>query len=487
MNASLVWPVSVPLLGAVLCIVWPRRSNTIANTTGAFILVAAVWLLYRVYESGPLIHALGGWSAGLGIALRADGLSAVLLLMTAIISMAVSTYASIYFREPRTRARFWPLWLLMWCSLNALFLSGDLFNLYVTLELMGLTAVSLAIINDERESLRAALRYLLVGLLGSMAYLAGVALLYTRYGSLDLLTVSQALQAEPAAWVALSIMTIGLLLKTAMFPLHFWLPPAHANAAAPVSAALSALVVKAAFYLILRLWLDLFDQVATPLAANLLGVLGGSAVLWGSWQAIRAERLKLLAAYSTIAQLGYLVLFFPLIFALPQGVARDAALAGLVLMALAHGFAKSALFLSAGIIQHHGGHDRIAEMHSTVQALPATSFTMALAGVVLIGLPPSGAFLGKWELISGSVYTGQWLIVVVVSIGSMLAAVYVFRLISRGFGTSPYPKRTVLIEREEIPALVLAIFAVVLGLGVAPPLWKLLGFTTAMTAQLLPY
>jgi formate hydrogenlyase subunit 3/multisubunit Na+/H+ antiporter MnhD subunit len=427
---------------------------------------------------------LGGWAPGLGIVLRADGLSAVLVLMTAIIGMAVSAYASVYFHEAKTRARFWPLWLLLWCSLNALFLSGDLFNLYVTLELLGLTAVSLAVLNEERESLRAALRYLLVGLFGSMAYLAGVALLYTRYGSLDLLTVSQSLHAEPSTWVALSLMTFGLLLKTAMFPFHFWLPPAHANAAAPVSAVLSALVVKAAFYLVLRLWLDLFSPVVTPLAANLLGVLGGFAVIWGSWQALRAKRFKLLAAYSTIAQLGYLVLFFPLLFALPQGMVKDAALAGLVLMALAHGFAKSALFLSAGIIQHRAGHDRIDEMHATVQALPATAFTIALASVVLIGLPPSGAFLGKWELISGSVYTGQWMIVVVVLIGSLLAAGYMFRLISLGFGTSPYPKRAVLIDREEIPALLLAVIAVVLGLGVAPSLWKLLGLTTTMTALL---
>jgi multicomponent Na+:H+ antiporter subunit D len=481
---SLVWPVILPLLGAVLCVLWPKRSPVIANVIGTFILVAATGLVFQVYQTGPLVHKVGGWSAGLGIALRADGLSAALVLMTAIVSMATSMYAGFYFNKARTHARFWPLWLLMWCSLNALFLSGDLFNLYVTLELMGLTAVSLAIINDESEALRAALRYLLVGLFGSMAYLAGIALLYTRYGSLDLLTVAQSLQAGPATWVALSLVTTGLLLKTAMFPFHFWLPPAHASAAAPVSAVLSALVVKAAFYLILRLWLDLFSHVATPLAANLLGGLGGMAVLWGSWQAIRAKRLKLLAAYSTIAQLGYLLLFFPLLFALPPGIARDAALAGLVLMALAHGFAKSALFLSAGVIQHQGGHDRIAELRPIMQTLPGTSFTIALVGVVLIGLPPSGAFLGKWELISGSITTGYWLIVVVVSIGSLLAAVYMFRLISQGFGINAYPKRDVLVAREELPALLLALMAVALGLGAAPPLWKLLGFTTTVTAQM---
>ena len=126
-------------------------------------------------------------------------------------------------------------------------------------------------------------------------------------------TLAQRLTAGPSAWTAATLITAGLLIKTALFPLHFWLPPAHANAPAPVSAALSALVVKAAFYLVLRIWLDLFAPLASSGLTHLLGLLGAMAVLWGSWCALRAERLKLLAAYSTLAQIGYLFLFLPLI------------------------------------------------------------------------------------------------------------------------------------------------------------------------------
>ncbi len=246
-----------------------------------------------------------------------------------------------------------------------------------------------------------------------MLFLAGVSLIYAGYGTLDMAALADMIEAGPVAWTALALMTAGLLLKTALFPLHFWLPPAHASAPAPVSAVLSALVVKVAFYLVLRLWLDVFATVVTPAAANLLGMLGAGAVLWGSWQALHAERLKLLAAYSTVAQLGYLFLFFPLLLALPPGPARELAAGGLVMLALTHGFAKAGLFLAIGVIQQHSGHDRIRDLSGTAQRLPATTFAIALAGVALIGLPPSGAFLGKWQLLAGAFATGQWLWVVV--------------------------------------------------------------------------
>ncbi len=474
MTEAAVWLVALPLTGALVAALVPGRGNLVGVTTGVATAAMALALLAQVATAGPIRYALGGWAPGLGIALHADGLAAVLLLMTALVALAASVYATAYFSRPADRERFWPLWLLLWTALNALFLAGDLFNLYVALELMGLAAAALAALGGKRAALEAALRYLMVGLLGSMAYLAGVALLYTAYGSLDLVTVAAAIRPEPAAWTALALMTAGLLLKTALFPLHFWLPPAHANAPAPVSAALSALVVKAAFYLVLRLWLDLFAPVATAAAADLIGLLGAGAVLWGSWQALRAERLKLMAAYSTVAQIGYLFLFFPLLTALPAGPARDAALGGAVLLALTHGLAKGALFLAAGVVQQRAGHDRIRGLNGTAQGLPATTFAIALAGIALIGLPPSGAFLGKWQLIAGAIATGQWVWVPVVLAGSLMASAYVFRVIGHAFGHLEGPRRGIVVAREEAPALVLATLATV-GLGLfAAPLWTLL-------------
>ncbi|MFZ0470872.1 MAG: proton-conducting transporter membrane subunit [Thiogranum sp.] len=474
MTELLIGPVAAPLTGALVTMLLPRFATSVAIAAGVLITVAAGTLLYGVGTRGALGYDIGGWTAGLGIALRADGLSALLLMMNALVMLAASVYASAYFSKTAERARFWPLWLLLWTALNALLLSGDLFNLYVTLELLGLSAVALASLGNKTAAVQAALRYLLVGLLGSMLFLAGVSLIYAGYGTLDMASLAHVAQAGPIVWPALALMTVGLLLKTALFPLHFWLPPAHASAPAPVSAVLSALVVKASFYLVLRLWLDVFAEAVTPAAASLLGVLGAGAVLWGSWRALRAERLKLLAAYSTVAQLGYLFLFFPLLQALPPGAARDLAVGGLIILALTHGFAKAGLFLAIGIIQQRSGHDTIRELDGTAQRLPATTFAIALGGVALIGLPPSGSFLGKWQLLAAAFTTGQWWWVVVAVIGSLLAAAYIFRVLGHAFGHRTYPNQPVAIAREEWPALLLGVTAAVLMGLAGAPLWKLL-------------
>ena len=149
--------------------------------------------------AGTLHYAIGGWSAGLGIALRADGLSALLVTMSSLVLLAGSVYARGYFHREAERARFWPLWLLLWTALNALLLAGDLFNLYVTLELLGLSAVTLTALGGSAEALRAALRYLMVGLLGSMMFLAGVSLIYAGYGTLDMVMLARTVHSLTSA------------------------------------------------------------------------------------------------------------------------------------------------------------------------------------------------------------------------------------------------------------------------------------------------
>ncbi|MBK5970930.1 MULTISPECIES: complex I subunit 5 family protein [Thiorhodovibrio] len=480
MTDTLALALVLPLGGALLAVALPGQAArfgllaVVLNTLNTAALIVGVW------QQGVLRADFGGWGAPLGIGYLADGLAAAMLGMTALVTLAISVQAGGYFRDPARARHFWPLWLLLLTSLNGLFLSSDLFNLYVNLELLGLTAAALGALGGQRAALEANLRYLLVGLLGSMTYLLGVALVYGAFGTLDFAQLTEQLAAGtnspgPIAATALGLMVMGLALKAALFPLHFWLPPAHGSAPAPVSAALSALVVKAAFYLILRLWLEVLAPLTTPGASNLLGLLGAGAVLWGSWQALRAERLKLLAAYSTVAQLGYLFLFFPIMQGLPAGETRENLLAALALMALTHGFAKSGLFLAAGFVQQQAGHDRIAELSATLQRLPATTLALALAGTALIGLPPSGSFNAKWLLLSGAFSTGQWWWVLVLLAGTLLAVAYVFRLLARAFGLEPTPRQFFTQARAEVPALLLGATAVVvLGLGTAP-LWRLLG------------
>ncbi len=282
-------------------------------------LVVAVAIAAGVWRSGhALIYHLGGWAPPLGVALRADGFSAVMLVTSSVVLCATALFARPAFRTPpgtperRVTLVFWTLLLAVSGALNAVFLGNDLFNLYVALELLTFAAVPLVCLDGRAETLAAALRYLLFALLGSVLYLLGAALLYGAYGTLDIGLLHARIHAETVTYVAAALMTAGLLAKTALFPLHLWLPPAHAGAPPAASAVLSALVVKGSFFLTVRLWFYVLPGVPNQASAQVLAALGAAAILVGSAVALRQARLKLLIAYSTVAQIGYLFLMFPL-------------------------------------------------------------------------------------------------------------------------------------------------------------------------------
>jgi formate hydrogenlyase subunit 3/multisubunit Na+/H+ antiporter MnhD subunit len=465
--ALLPWVVAVPLAGALLAFLLRRHAATVGLAGALASAVTGLLLSLQVAAAGAQRHAVGGWGAPLGIDLYADGLSALMVAMTAVVGLGVSIYGSAYFGDGdgdagHRRAYFWPLWLLLWTALNGLFVTADVFNAYVTLELLGLSAVALVALAATPAALTGAMRYLLVGLLGSLLYLLGVGLLYAAAATLDLGQLAAVPLPDNVAAVALGAITAGLVLKTALFPFHFWLPPAHASAPAPVSALLSALVVKASFYLLLRFWFHVAPGLAGPMLANLFGVLGAAAVLWGSLRALTAERLKLVIAYSTVAQLGYLFLVFPLALGRPEGFT---AWGGVGLLVLAHATAKAAMFLSAGAILKEAAHDGVSGIDGTAQALPVTTFAFALAGVSLIGLPPTGGFAAKWLLLNAALATGQWWWAAVLVVGSLLAAAYTFRVLSHAFTRLPGdPPACTCAARLEWSALALAIAAVALGL-----------------------
>ena len=425
----IVWAIFIPLTGAVLGVLWPRSASVIAVLAALSTAVSVSALVWQVVDAGALRYALGGWGAPLGIDLYADGLSAVMLATTALVGVGITLYATRYFSQGSPAERsFWPLWLFLWTALNALFLSGDLFNLYVTLELLGLAAVALVALAGNRDAVTGAMRYLLVSLLGSLAYLLGVGLLYGAYGTLDIAALTQVVKPEATVWVAMGLMMTGLLLKTALFPLHFWLPPAHAAAPAPASALLSALVVKASFYLLMRLWLDVFP-VTTDDLGLVLGLLGTLAILWGSWKALRQVRLKLLVAYSTVAQLGYLFLAFPLALTAAAGTAWN----GVVLFIVSHALAKAAMFLAAGNILRAIGHDRIADFEHAPPGIALSWAAFGVAAVSIIGLPPSAGFSAKWLLLEATFVSGQWWWVIPILGGGVLAAAYMFKVLAAVF------------------------------------------------------
>lgn len=425
----LPWLVILPLIWALLALAFGRTCHHLL-TIGAILLLSlcSLGVLLQWLQRGDIYYALGDWLPPLGIGLRLDGVALALVLITTLVMAGVSLHAGQYLQGyPRARLYFWPLLAFAWTGLNVIWLSADLFNLYVGLELLGFSAVALVAITGQKDALAAALRYLYMALLGSLFYLLGVALIYSSYGVLDLPILKEALKGDTSTRVALSLMTLGLLLKTAIFPLHIWLPPAHGKALPPVSALLSALVVKASFYILVRLWLGIGSELLTINAAQFMGGLGAGAILWGGWMACRQQELKMLVAYSTVAQLGYLMLLFPLATGVSP-VAAQLAWEGGWLHLIAHGLAKAAMFLAAGNLVLAMGRGDLAGLHGVGRFLPFSLLGFGLAGVSIMGLPPSGGFTAKWLLLQSALSSGQWWWFVVILSGSALSAIYIFKV-----------------------------------------------------------
>lgn len=470
----LVLAIVLPVVGILLSLA--LGGKYIERITLALLLVGlcvTIAIFAAVLRSEQLlVYIVGNWRPPLGIALRADGISAAMVLTISVIIFAIGLFARSEFGQQngqtvtRSSYAFWTLLLGIWSGLNAVALGDDLFNLYVALELLTFAAVPLVCVKGYEETIKAALRYMLFALIGSVLYLLGTALIYGTYGTLDIALLADRVRPEPAAWTAAALMTVGLLAKTALFPLHLWLPPAHAGAPAPGSAVLSALVVKGSFILIVRLWFDAMPGLLTFTAAQLLATLGSGAILFGSVLALRQARLKLLVAYSTIAQIGYLFFIFPLA-AGDSGNELGASIAwtGGWLQLFSHAFAKTAMFMAAGLMAEALGHDRIAELGGIARALPITVIAFGLAGLSLMGVPPSGGFVAKWMLLSATVIEGQWWWAAVMLVGGLLAGGYVFVVIGKTLEKNEaLTLRAPIARHREILVLAVALCAVLLGL-----------------------
>lgn len=441
---------------------WWGTALTATAAGGSLVVTVAV------AGGGPLRLALGGWTPPVGIILRADGFAAAMLMLTALVGVAVSVFATASVTLSRW---FWPLWLFLLAGLNAVYLAGDLFNTYVALELVTVAAVALVALGG-RTALVPALRYLFVAVLGSFGFLTAVALVYARTGTLDIAQAGERMPDDGLALAVLGIVAVSMALKTALFPLHGWLPPAHAGAPAAVSPIMSALVIKASFAVLVRVWVEFASAPGAVILAQLLGILGALGVLWGGFVALHQSALKRVVAYSTIAQVGYFFVLFPLLTpALAADAGADAVAAaryawgGILILVLAHGLAKAAMFIAAGALMAGYGTDRLYALRGSANRFPLLALAFGASGVALAGLPPALAFAGKFQTMSAALASGQWWWMVVLLLGGLLTLAYTARVLTimlRVDAGSEEPQPVA--ARMQWSAALLALLALVLGL-----------------------
>ncbi len=398
------------------------------------------------YGSGLAIDGwlLGGWALPLGIRWTLEPTSLALLTLTTVVAVATSLSS---LTERIKRHEHWTLWWLMWAALNTLWLSRDLFNVYVALELLSLSAAGLVALSPKDPYGFSALRYVLVALIASLFYLLGVGLMYGTHATLDIDLLSERASSDTLHAVAALCMTLGLMMKAALVPLHSWLPQAHSRASPGVSAMLSAVVVAVALYWLWQLWLGPFQVLSMQ---PLFAFLGGLSLLWGGINALQQTQLKRLIAYSTISQMGYALLVLSL-----STDASSHALAqqGATTLLVAHGLAKAGLFLTAGyLVIHHQG-DQLQRFTGSAYQYPWLWAGFALCAASLVGLPPSGGFVGKWWLFMGLWEQQRWLSATAFLLGTLLTAGYLARVIAIALRPAPFAAATARSDAELLPLL----------------------------------
>lgn len=426
--------VVVPLLMApVVCLLPTARLAWLAGlVTSSMAFAIAVTLVRHVLQDGVVSYAMGGFVSPLGIELRVDSLSAMLLLVVS----GASTVALLAGRASLTAVvggermpTFMAAWLLALAGLVGIVVSGDAFNIFVFLEISSLATYILISGGPRRDALRAVFKYLITGTVGATFYLIGVGMVYMMTGTLNIADMESRL-AEVGdtnlVFVAAGFMTIGLALKAALFPLHAWLPNAYTYAPNIVTVFIAACSTKVALYVLLRMDFFVFQQnlVEHQLQFTFflmpLAVLG---ILFGSIVPIFESNLKRLLAFSSIAQIGYILLGASLISVTGFTAA--------VLHFFNHALAKAALFLAVACLGMRVARLDLEDIAGIGRQMPWTLGAFALAGLSLIGIPGTAGFVSKWVLIAAVLEEGLpgVALLVVIIISSLLSAVYIVRVV----------------------------------------------------------
>jgi|AntRauTorcE11898_2_1112593.scaffolds.fasta_scaffold00251_27 multicomponent Na+:H+ antiporter subunit D len=428
----------VPLIAAAVCALLPGRLLPWLLAFAAAVasaVIAAITLPAAM--DAPLSYAFGNWEPPIGIEYRIDAANAFVALLVSGIAALILPWAktSVDHEVPERQGPFYALFLLALAGLIGITLTGDAFNVFVFLEISSLATYALIAHGSDRRALLAAFRYLIMGTVGATFLLIGIGFLYMMTGTLNMADLAQRLpelRDTATVRVALAFIIVGTGLKLALLPLHLWLPNAYTYAPSFISVFLAATATKVALYVLLRFTFTVFSPeysfIALPLAAVLMALAVAGMVI-GSWIAIYQTNIKRMLAYSSVAQVGYMVLGVSLV--------SVTGLTAALLHMFNHALMKAALFMALGVVAYRVGSVRIEAFRGLGKQMPWTLTAFALAGVSLIGLPPTAGFISKWYLISAAVESGNIWLVALIVITSMMALIYIWRVVETAWFQQP--------------------------------------------------
>ncbi len=472
------WPhwlplvVLTPLLGAALTPIVSLRTRHVAPWWALGMMtvtsVAAGMLILRVALEGPFSYLPGGWVRPYGIELRFDEFSASISVICLIGWLAVlySFRYTEWLREvPKQRIPYYyALLLLNLGGMIGFVVTGDLFNLFVFLEILSLSGYALVAVSGEHIAEMAAFKYLLMGAISSLIVLFSVGILFGITGSLNMADVASRLgdtgSVAPAA-LALGMLTVGFMVKAALFPVHIWLPDAHSIAPSPISAVLSGLVVKLGILGMLRLYQIYYTSGIIDLFVlnQILVWLGAISIIMGAFFAVFQDDIKLMLAYSTISNIGYIVMGL--------GLFTNFSIIGGSVHVFNHAIIKATLFFAAGAMIYRTGYRTLSDLRGIGSSMPLTSIAISIGAISIVGIPPTAGFLCKWYIALGAFEANQPFFGFVLIFGALLIFVYYIRMVNAFYFQAPV--RQEVVDATEAPAsmlyptLLLAALCLIMG------------------------
>ncbi len=435
-----VFQILLPLLAAPLSVILRRKTLVWQLATGvAWASLIIAWnLLQEVQANGPIAYHIGGWAPPFGIEYRIDILNAFVLLIVTGIAAVVFPYArrSVEAEIPAEKHHlFYAALLLCLTGLLGIVITGDAFNVFVFLEVASLSTYSLISLGKDKRSLTSAFQYLVMGTMGGTSILIGIGLMYAVTGSLnmeDLAIRMAAMEDKRTLLVAFTFFCVGISLKLAVFPLHQWLPNAYTYAPSTVTAFVAATFTKVSFYVLLRVIFTLFGADLAFLDLHfdkVLLVLGLLGVFTGSLVAIYQENIKRMLAYSSVAQIGYMIIGIS--FYSVNG------LTGGIVHLFNHALMKGGLFMVMGCILLRLGSVQLSDMRGLGRRMPLTMAAFVVGGLSLIGVPLTVGFVSKWYLILAALENNLWPVALLMLVSSLLAVMYIWRVIEVAYFQKP--------------------------------------------------
>ena len=460
----------IPLICAPLCILFRGKDQAFG------IALVAIWsclVTARVMTEGTISYELGGWPPPIGIELRIDALNALILLIVSGIASVVAPYSrnSLLLEYVEDRSyMFYSAFLLCVCGLMGVAVTGDAFNLFVFLEISSLSSYVLIALGFDRRALTASYQYLIMGTIGATFIVISIGLLYQATGTLNMADIAKRLPEhgyDRTVICAFAFMVIGAGLKIALFPLHQWLPNAYTYAPSTVTAFLAATATKVSVYILLRFLFTVFgvkfsfEVLPTAMPLMILAVM---AMFIPSIVACFQKNVKRVLAYSSVAQIGYMILGISFV--------NLTGLTAGILHLFNHALMKGALFLVLGAIVYRIGSCNIDRMAGIARRMPWTMAAFVGGSLSLIGIPMTAGFISKWYLIVAALEKGWWFIAVLIVASSLIAVIYVWRVIESAYFREPPNDLSEISEAPLsllIPAWILVVANVYFGIDTSLP------------------